>query len=76
MYDAVGYLFLNNSDNSAVNYLFILLLLSLNLFVCLGCSVIAECLSPAHPELDCPDSARHCYDGLCICSRFPVGPGR
>ena len=36
-----------------------------------ACSDLSECLSPAHPELDCEDDRRHCYDNVCICSRWP-----
>ncbi|XP_052762382.1 uncharacterized protein LOC128205123 [Mya arenaria] len=31
------------------------------------------CFGNLAPNLQCPDSDRHCYDGVCICSRFPIG---
>ena len=37
------------------------------------CTVREDCYAPEHPELDCVDDQRHCYDSACICSVFGGG---
>ncbi|KAL4217572.1 hypothetical protein ACF0H5_022314 [Mactra antiquata] len=36
------------------------------------CSSASDCYG-SNANLNCPDSARHCYDNVCICDRFPIG---
>ncbi|KAH3897133.1 hypothetical protein DPMN_021318 [Dreissena polymorpha] len=37
------------------------------------CVLQSDCFGDKAPSLSCPDNARHCYDGRCICDRFPIG---
>mgnify|MGYP007091324766 CR=1 FL=1 len=38
-----------------------------------GCVIPSDCYGDNAPTLTCDDDARHCYDGNCICDRFPIG---
>ncbi|KAL4217573.1 hypothetical protein ACF0H5_022315 [Mactra antiquata] len=36
------------------------------------CVTAQDCYG-SNANLNCPDSARHCRDNVCICDRFPIG---